>query len=470
VTDHTERIPPQDLDAERSMLGSMMLDRERVGDVIAIFGREDTRWLYGGGHAVIFNALLDLYDAGKPIDIVTLRDHLQHLPDDQFEKAGGVDYLVRCAESVPTAVNAEHYARIVRDYGLLRDLIGATHQIQSDAYDAVDDAAAILDNAEQRMFAVTERRVAGDAVRIGDVARAVLEDLERSERGSITGLRSGYYRLDDLTTGFQAGDLIIVGGRASMGKTALGLNMAGHFALHEQTPVLFLSMEMSAKQVTQRILCSTAGVDAQMVRKHMHNEGEAQQLREAQRRLDDAALILVDDTPSPSPTEVRAKARRYKARHGIGAVVVDYLQLMRAKGYQSREQEIAHISRSLKALGRELGIPIIAMAQLNRATEDSADKRPSLRNLRESGAIEQDADVVLLLHRPGYYKRDDPEIKHDAVLIVAKQRNGPIGDIELHFDDRTTTFHSRAVHSESAEYAPPIDQADRVQNDAAELF
>ncbi len=432
-----DRMPPQSLDAEMSLLGSLMLDREAVADIIAIIRRSDSRWFYRPDHRQIFETLVDLFDSNQPIDLVILRNELERRG--MLAQVGGVEYLVACAESVPTAVNAEHYAKIVRDKGLLRDLISCVGEIAEEAYAESEGSTEIFDRAEQKLFAVTERRIAGHTVPLSDLIVELDLLINSDDAGQISGLPTGFSELDELTTGFQPGDMVVVAGRPSMGKTALGLNMAEHAAVTEGIPVVFFSLEMSRQQVAQRLLCSRARIDSHKFRKRMLNEEERRYLADVCGELQGAPLF-VDDTPGLTPMELRAKARRLKMQHDIKAVYVDYLQLMHAPGHESRQQEISYISRSLKALGRELGIPIIALAQLNRQTEGRTGNQPRMSDLRESGAIEQDADAVLLIHREEYYKRDDPTLKGQALLIVAKQRNGPTGDVKLTFDHQSTCF------------------------------
>ncbi|HRX86387.1 MAG TPA: replicative DNA helicase [Phycisphaerae bacterium] len=450
-----DRMPPQSLDAEMSLLGSLMLDRESVGDIITIIGRSDARWFYRPDHRQIFETLVDLYDANQPIDLVILRNELEKRG--LLAQVGGVEYLVACAESVPTAVNAEHYARIVRDKGLLRDLISCIGEIQEDAYSGSQSSTEIFDQAEQKLFAVTEQRVAGHTVPLSELIIELDHIINSTDASQISGLPTGFSELDELTTGFQPGDMIVVAGRPSMGKTALGLNMAEHAAVTEHIPVAFFSLEMSRQQVAQRMLCSRAGIDSHKFRQRMLNDEERRHIADVCEELQGAPLF-VDDTPGITPMELRAKARRLKMQHDIKAVFVDYLQLMHAPGHESRQQEISYISRSLKALGRELGIPIVALAQLNRQTEGRTGNQPRMSDLRESGAIEQDADAVLLIHREEYYKRDDPTLKGKALLIIAKQRNGPTGDVDLTFDHQSTCFKNFSPISADS-YAPAYGDA-----------
>jgi replicative DNA helicase len=361
--------------------------------------------------------------------------------------------MIQLAESFADWANAEHYARIVRDKGLLRDLIRCAGEITDAAYTAVEDARDILDIAERKVFHVTERRVGGYGVELREAVANLARRLEAGEDAAFTGFVSGFYQLDEYTGGFQPGDLIVIAGRPSMGKTALGLTLAHHAAVH-QKPVVFFSMEMSVDQVAQRLLSLHSGVDAQKLRRRMLSEQDINRLLNACAELEHAPLIL-DDTPGMTALELRAKARRLKMSRDIQAVFVDYLQLMYAPGQDNRQAEIALISRSLKALGRELGVPVIAMAQLNRLPEGRADKRPLMSDLRESGAIEQDADMVLLIHREEYYHPEKEEAQGLAELIIAKQRNGPTGSVTLAFNRKLTRFANYSP--ESAPYGPEPD-------------
>jgi replicative DNA helicase len=449
-----DRVPPQSLEAELSLLGSMMLNRESVGDVLPIIGRSEARWFYRPDHRTLFETLVDLYDANQPIDLVILRDELQRRRT--LEQVGGVEYLVDCVESVPTSVNAEYYARIVRDKGLLRDLIGCVGEISDDAYAGSDGASHVLDRAEQKLFSITEQRISGQSVPLRELIPAIYEQV-LSDTKHFSGLPTGYVDLDELTTGFQPGDMVVLAARPSMGKTALGLNMAEYIAVTEGKPVVFFSMEMSRQQVAQRILCSRAKIDSHRFRKRMLNDDEKRLVADVCAELEQAPLYI-DDTPGMTAMELRAKARRLRMQKNIQAVFVDYLQLMHTPGAESRQQEISSISRGLKALGRELNIPIIAMAQLNRQVEGRQGNRPRMSDLRESGAIEQDADVVLLLHREEYYKRDDPTLKGKAELIIEKQRNGPTDVVELMFDHHSTRFNNYSPVPD-AQYAGPYESA-----------
>ena len=440
-----ERVPPHDLDAEMATLGSMMLDREAVEAALPIINRHEAEWFYRPDHRLLFELLIDIYDRGDPLDLVVARDELQRRG--QLQQVGGEEYIIRLAESVPTWVNAEYYARIVRDKGMLRDLIRCAGQLSESAYAQSDSATEILDAAEEKLFAVTERRVSGQAALLAAVAKHVYSQIEARKDGYLSGLPTGFHELDDLTSGLQHGDLIIVAGRPSMGKTALGLNIAEHLAVNENRPVAFFSMEMSKEQLALRILCSRGRVSSHRIRRGMLSEEDINTLGYVCGELESAPLYI-DDTPGMTGLELRSKARRLKRQYDIQAVFVDYLQLMHTPSVrESRQVEMAAISRALKGLGRELNIPVIAMAQLNRAAEVREGNRPRMADLRESGAIEQDADVVILLHREEYYKPKDESVRGRAEAIVEKQRNGPTATVNLQFDKRLTRFNNLEVVS-----------------------
>ncbi len=447
-----ERVPPQDLDAEMALLGSMMMSRDAVADVIPIMGRGESSWLYVPAHQKLFEVLIDLYDdPSKAIDLIVVSDELRRR--DLLDFVGGHDYMIQLAESFADWANAEHYARIVRDKGLLRDLIRCSSEIAERAYFGFEEARVILDIAEQRIFDVTERRVSGHAVEIRNAVAHLAKQLETGDYGACTGLSTGFTQLDEYTSGFQPGELIIVAGRPSMGKTALGLTIAQYAALHDRKPALFFSMEMSVEQLAQRLLCSHSGVYSGKLRRRMLSEEDKRQLLDACADFKEAPL-WIDDTPGMTAMELRSKARRLKQKHDIQVIFVDYLQLMYIPRAENRQVEIATISRGLKGLARELNIPVVALAQLNRMPEGRSDKRPLMSDLRESGAIEQDADVVILIHRQEYYKPEDESVKNLAELVIAKQRNGPTGSVILHFDKKLTRF---ANHHVGPEPNPPVN-------------
>jgi len=453
AADSLGRVPPQDIEAEMSLLGSMLIERDAIHAVLPLIHKNESDRFYRPDHRKIFETIIDVYDRGDPIDLVVLRDELTRRGI--LEEIGGVDYLVQLAESVPSGLHAEHYARIVRDKAMLRELIVATGQITEHAYSHREDAREILDLAEQALFKVTDQRTSDQAEPIRDSLDQIFKQLESRDGHYITGVPTGFLELDDMLSGLQAGEMIIVAARPSMGKTAFGLNVAEHIAVDEGKSAVFFSMEMSRQAVVQRILCSRGRIDSHKFRRGMLSETEVQKALGVADELKDVPLFI-DDTPGMSVLELRAKARRLKMQHDIQAIFVDYIQLMRVPGrIESRQQEVAEISRGLKALSRELNIPVVVMAQLNRNPEGRADGKPRMSDLRESGAIEQDADVVMLLHREEYYKKENcpEELRGVAEVIIDKQRNGPTGVIKLHFNQQFTRFDTHNPTAEPA-YIP----------------
>ncbi len=439
----TDRVPPQALDAERAVLGGIMLEPEAATKAIEIVSFDD---FYKPAHGQIFKAMVGLFMRREPIDVITLSKELGRTDD--LEKIGGAQTLTDLVDSVPTAANIEYYANIVLEKSLLRKLISASREITEECYQAGEAADVILDEAEQKIFKVSESRVSQGFSHIKDILKDRFEEIQRihESRQSVTGLSSGFIDLDKYTAGFHPGDLVIVAGRPSMGKTSFALNMAQHIGLSEHRPVAFFSLEMSKELLVQRMLCSEAHVDAQKVRRGFTSAKDIERLTNAAGLLSDAP-VFIDDTPAISTLDMRARARRLKAEYDISIVMVDYLQLARASDRsENRQQEISSISRSMKALAKELNIPVIALSQLSRAVEArGGDKRPMLSDLRESGAIEQDADLVLFLYRPEFYDPDDPEKAGKAECIIGKQRNGPTGRIDLIFEKQYTRFRSLAA-------------------------
>ncbi len=444
----TDRIPPHDLEAEVAVLGSMLLDPEAAGRVVAILKADH---FYKGPHADVYAVLTELYDANRAIDIVLLREELQRRG--LLEKVGGTSFLSRIVASVPTAANAEHYARIVLEAGLRRSVIQAANDIESEAYDGARGAGELVDFAESKFFDLDKRAESGEAVHVKDVLNETFRriDAMQGQGGRLTGVPTGFYDLDDMTSGLQNGELIVVAARPSMGKTSFCLNITEHAAVQEGRGVAVFSLEMSKQNLVQNMLCSRARVDAHRLRRGFLADDDWARLSQAVGKLSEAK-IFVDDTPGLSPLLVRAKARRLKAQHDIGLIVIDYLQLMEvpqmARGRDpNRQAEISYISRSLKGLARELSVPIIALSQLNRSVDSREDHVPRMSDLRESGAIEQDADVIMFLYRPEYYETDPDrkaELAGKAECIVGKQRNGPTGNVALTFLAQFMRFESAA--------------------------
>ena len=438
----SERMPPQALDAERAVLGGILLEAEAATKAIEIVAPGD---FYRPAHGMIFKAMITLFMRREPIDVMTLMEELRKA--DELEPIGGAATLTDLVDSVPTAANIEYYAKIVLEKSLLRKLITASREIVGECYRAGENADTILDEAEQKIFKVSESRVSQGFSHIKDVLKDRFEEIQKihESRKSVTGLSSGFIDLDKYTAGFHPGDLVIVAGRPSMGKTSFALNMAQHIGLAEKKPVAIFSLEMSKELLVQRLLCSEAQVDAQKVRMGFTSAKDIEHLTNAAGLLSEAP-VFIDDTPAISTLDMRARARRLKAEHDISIVMIDYMQLARAsERSENRQQEISSISRSMKALAKELNIPVIALSQLSRAVESrGGDKRPMLSDLRESGAIEQDADLVLFLYRPEFYDPDDPEKAGKAECIIGKQRNGPTGKIDLIFEKQYTRFRSMA--------------------------
>jgi len=437
-----ERIPPQNLEAERAVLGGMLLEPEASTMAVEIVAAEN---FYRPAHGKIFYAMLTLFNKREPIDVMTLSEELRKEGD--LDAVGGIAALTDLVDSTPSAANIEHYARIVLDKYILRQLIRASTDIAEDAYTASREADAILDAAEQKIFKISESRVSQGFVHIKDVLKERFDEIQRvhETRISVTGLASGFIDLDKYTAGFHPSDMVIIAGRPSMGKTSFALNIAQHVGLLERKPVAIFSLEMSKELLVQRLLCSEGQVDAQKVRSGFTSSKDIERLTNAAGLLSEAP-IFIDDTPAISTLDMRARARRLKSEHDVALVIIDYLQLARcSERSENRQQEISSISRSLKALAKELSIPIIALSQLSRAVEArGGDRRPMLSDLRESGAIEQDADLVLFLYRAEFYDPDDPDKQGKAELIIGKQRNGPTGTVPLVFEKTYTRFHSAA--------------------------
>ncbi len=444
------RSMPESLAAEAAVLGSMIVDPRCIGDVIETLDRNA---FYHSEHQMLFDAIISLYEKnrGEGIDGVLVRDELERR--NQMEAIGGPEYLRRVIETVPSSANVQYYADIVREKMLLRETICAATEILNDAYDESGAAGEKLDEAERKIFAVTDKRITNSAVALKDLVTRAYELIERREGTHVTGLPTGYYELDDKTCGLQNGEMIIIAGRPSMGKTALALNIAEHVGIIEKMPLAVFSLEMGRQQLAERFLCSYSGVDAQLVRKGMLSTDHYQKLVEACGMMSEAP-IYIDDTSALTPLEVRAKARRLRSMYGIRCLLVDYLQLMHigTNRVESRQQEISTISRYLKSLARELNIPVVVLSQLNRAPEGREGHRPRMSDLRESGSIEQDADVVMLLHREDYYHRGEEGYETDnaAEVIIAKQRNGPTGTVRLTFREKCTRFENLAQIEQEA--------------------
>ncbi|MCS7203090.1 MAG: replicative DNA helicase [Thermodesulfovibrio sp.] len=433
-----DRLPPQSIEAEQAVLGAILLEGEAITKAIEVVSPED---FYRESHRKIYTAMLELFEKNEPIDLITLTDHLRDKA--QLDEVGGLSYISHLATVVPTSANIRYHAKLVREKALLRSLIKACTEIITKAYEEPEDAEQMLDQAERLIFEISEKRTTTNIYQMKDVIKQAFKIIESmyEKKTVITGVPSGFKDLDELTSGFQPGDFIIIGGRPGMGKTAFALNIAQHVGVELGEPVAFFSLEMAKEQIAVRLLSSLAMINASALRKGFISKRDWERLTDAALKLSEAP-IYIDDSSQMSVLEVRAKARRLRLEKGkLALIIIDYLQLLRSRtAYEVREQEISEISRSLKALAKELKVPVIALSQLNRSVEKSGDKRPTLANLRESGAIEQDADVIIFLYRDEVYNRKNTENKGKAEVIVAKQRNGPTDTVYLTFLKEYTRF------------------------------
>jgi replicative DNA helicase len=433
------RLPPQDLEAERSVLGAMLLSAEAMADVVEILDAED---FYRSAHGKIYSSVRALFGHGEPVDVITAVDALRRAG--LLDEVGGALYLRDLVDEVPTPASAPHYAKIVADAALRRRLIGAAADIMDVAYAGSDEADAIADTAEQRIYDVARREDTEDAAAIGDLVNDAMSELEaiQNRESAYTGLATGFRDLDDLTSGLQPGNLVIIAARPGIGKSSLAMNIARNVAVQHE-PVAMFSLEMSRYEIGMRLLCAEARVPWDRIRNKRVGPDDWTRVVSAGETLHDAPLSIVD-AGNVNIVDIRAKARRLKTgREGLSLIIVDYLQLMTGpltRRQDNRQQEVAEISRSLKLLAKELKVPILALSQLNRNPEARADKRPQLSDLRESGSLEQDSDVVMFIHRDDA----DPEKKREAELIIAKHRNGPTGSIRLSFEPSLTQFRNAA--------------------------
>jgi len=431
------KLPPQNIMAEQAVLGGIMLDNMALNKVMDILDIAD---FYREANRKIYQVMIDLSLKGEAIDLVTVTERLR--VREKLDQVGGVTYLAMLVDSIPTAANIISYARIIKEKSILRLMIDAATSIVGRCYNDIDDVDELVDEAEKIIFEVAEKRVNPAFSSIETIVKDSFKAIERLYESPdlIAGVPSGFTDLDKMTTGFQNSDLIIIAGRPSMGKTAFALNIAQHAAISAERPVAVFSLEMSKEQLVIRMLCSEAEVDAHKLRSGFLARTDWPKLTQGAGILSEAP-IFIDDSPAMTVLEMRAKARRLKAEQNLGLIIVDYLQLMRGhRNMDSREREISEISRSLKALAKELNVPVIALSQLNRGVESRQDKRPQLSDLRESGAIEQDADVILFVYRDEVYDKDNTDNKGIAEIIVGKQRNGPVGVVRLRFLHQFTAF------------------------------
>ena len=431
----TERVPPQATEVEQAILGAMLMQKEAIGKAIEIIDKD---CFYRDDHQKIFEALIHLYDENKPVDIITMSEELSSRK--QLDQVGGRMYLIELTEKIATTANIEYHCNIVLEKSTLRKLIDTSTQIVTQCYDSAQDVDDLLDRAEQGIFSISEKRIKEGFIPLGDLLPHTFEAIEEYQKkgGMITGIPTSFTELDTLTGGLQKSDLVVVASRPSMGKTAFCLSMAEHIAIEDKIPVGIFSLEMAKSQLAQRMLCSRARFSTYKMRTGKISDHEYSNLAVAVGPLAEAK-IFIDDTPNLGILQMRAKARRLKAQYDVGVIIVDYLQLMQGpRNTESRQQEISMISRSLKGLAKELEVPVVAVSQLSRKVEDrGGDKRPMLADLRESGAIEQDADVVIFVYRPEFYGiekfRDGALTQGVAEIIISKHRNGPTGDLRLTF-------------------------------------
>ncbi len=443
LEDATYKVPPQNIEAEQSILGAILIENTALYKAIELIGIND---FYKEAHKKIFLSMIELNEKNEAIDLVTLTEYLRKR--NELDSVGGATYLSLLANTVPTAANIKYHSKIVYEKALLRNLINTATEIVSCGYENSRDIEELLDYAENAIFSISEKKIKPSFSAIKDIIKDSFETIERlsEKKERVTGIPTGFYDLDMLTSGFQPSDLIIVAGRPSMGKTAFCLCIAQHAGIEKGQPVAIFSLEMAKEQLVIRMLCAEARVDSHKLRSGFLAKSDWPRLTTAAGRLSEAP-IFIDDAAGTSVLEMKAKARRLKAEHGLSLIIVDYLQLMSGRGERrrggpdTREQEISEISRSLKALAKELSVPVIALSQLNRAVESRQDKRPLLADLRESGAIEQDADVILFIYREEVYKQTE-ENKGVAEIIIGKQRNGPVGIVKMAFIDKYTRFEN----------------------------
>ncbi|HZG59115.1 MAG TPA: replicative DNA helicase [Anoxybacillus sp.] len=446
-----DRIPPQNIEAEQAVLGAIFLDSAALTLASEVLVPED---FYRASHQKIFHAMLKVADRGEPVDLVTVTAELADAK--VLEEVGGVSYLSELANSVPTAANVEYYARIVEEKSILRRLIRTATSIAQEGYTREDEVDDLLNEAEKKIMEVSQRKNTGAFQNIKDILVQTYDNIEmlHNRKGEITGIPTGFIELDRMTAGFQRSDLIIVAARPSVGKTAFALNIAQNVATKTNENVAIFSLEMSAQQLVMRMLCAEGNINAQNLRTGKLTPEDWGKLTMAMGSLSNAG-IYIDDTPGIRVSEIRAKCRRLKQESGLGMVLIDYLQLIQGSGRnrENRQQEVSEISRSLKALARELEVPVIALSQLSRSVEQRQDKRPMMSDIRESGSIEQDADIVAFLYRDDYYDKDS-ENKNIIEIIIAKQRNGPVGTVQLAFIKEYNKFVNLERRFEDANIPP----------------
>lgn len=444
MADLPDKVPPQNIEVEMAVLGSMLIDENAISYALELLTKES---FYKNSHQRVFEAITNLFNTNSAVDLITISDELKRM--NLLEEVGGASYLAELVNSVPTAANIAHYARIVKEKSTLRYLINNATQIVGLCYEPEVNVDELLDKSERLIFELSEDKKDQSSRSFKEIVKDSIETIDKlyQKKAYVTGIPTGFMDFDLKTSGLQASDFIVIAGRPSMGKSALAISIAEHAGVVEKIPVAFFSIEMSKEQLVQRMLCSHARVDAHKVRTGYLAASDWPKLTAAAGKLSEAS-IFIEDTPSISVMELRAKARRLKAHHNIQLFILDYLQLMRSSARaENRQQEISEISRSLKALARELNTPVIAISQLSRAVESRIDHRPQLSDLRESGAIEQDADLVVLILREEYYN-PVPENEGIAEIIIAKQRHGPVGSLKLAFVKEYTRFDNLTTREE----------------------
>lgn len=432
-----KRVMPNSLEAEQSVIGSMIMDQDAIVTAMEILRQED---FYHKQYGILFDAMIELYSSGQPVDLVTLQNKLKE--KDVPQEVSSLEFVGELVRAVPTSANVKYYCNIVKENSMKRKLIRVTEEIENECYAGKESLESVLDKTEHDIFALLSSRTGGDYVPIRQVVMNALEKIEKASQqdGNVTGIPTGFIDLDYRTAGLQPSDLVLIAARPSMGKTAFVLNIAQYVAFHENMCTAIFSLEMSKEQLVNRLFSLESRVDAQALRTGNLSDADWAKLVEGAGIIGDSELII-DDTPGISISEMRSKCRKYKLEHDLKLIIIDYLQLMSGSGRStdSRQQEISDISRSLKALARELNVPVLALSQLSRAVEQRPDHRPMLSDLRESGAIEQDADVVMFIYRDDYYNKDT-ELKGISEIIIAKQRNGPIGTVNLAWLPEYTKF------------------------------
>ena len=432
-----KRVMPNSLEAEQSVIGSMIMDQDAIVTAMEILLQED---FYHKQYGILFDAMIELYSSGQPVDLVTLQNKLKE--KDVPQEVSSLEFVGELVRAVPTSANVKYYCNIVKENSMKRKLIRVTEEIENESYAGKESLESVLDKTEHDIFALLSSRTGGDYVPIRQVVMNALEKIEKASQqdGNVTGIPTGFIDLDYRTAGLQPSDLVLIAARPSMGKTAFVLNIAQYVAFHENMCTAIFSLEMSKEQLVNRLFSLESRVDAQALRTGNLSDADWAKLVEGAGIIGDSELII-DDTPGISISEMRSKCRKYKLEHDLKLIIIDYLQLMSGSGRStdSRQQEISDISRSLKALARELNVPVLALSQLSRAVEQRPDHRPMLSDLRESGAIEQDADVVMFIYRDDYYNKDT-ELKGISEIIIAKQRNGPIGTVNLAWLPEYTKF------------------------------